>query len=465
MAEPEKSPGPQQPGDSFRWQGLFQQAAEPIFLLNQQRRILTVNTAWEQLTGLKGQEARGLACTRRQQADANLGPLLLALSPPAEVMEGRVGRVRRRIPAGKMPQRWWDIDFFPFQDGRGRLRVLAKIIAVAVEENVAPVPVPEKLLALRDKLDLRFSLDELRSQHLSMRRVLEQVRLAGQTRTPFLVVGEPGTGKEWVARTVHHQGDARERYFAALDCGRLPPGALENALFGEGGVLQQPGFGMLYLKDVAALPRDLQSRVTDFMEGNSPGVRIAAGAGSELLKEVHRGHLLDRLHCLLSTLVISLPPLRERLDDLPGIVEPMLPRLNAGESGKRITGLTPEAWQRLRTYAWPGNLRELFAVLASAWAETSGELIEEADLPAYLKLSSVLHATPGAAPEKPLALDSILETVERRLIALALKRAQGNKSRAADLLSIWRPRLLRRLEALRIEDSGPDAEKKKASEA
>jgi DNA-binding NtrC family response regulator len=106
----------------------------------------------------------------------------------------------------------------------------------------------------------------------------------------------------------------------------------------------------------------------------------------------------------------------------------------------------------LRAYSWPGNLRELSAVLARAGAAASGPQIDADDLPAYVRLAVKMDQTTDAAEERPLPLDSLLEKVERRLILNALKLAQGNKTRAAELLSIWRPRLLRRMEALGIKD-------------
>lgn len=454
MSEP-SNPSPDSPAprtDAFRWQAFMHHAQDALFLLNQQRRLLSVNAAWEKLTGLRSHEVRGLVCTRRPPAEP--GPwdaLLVALCPPPEVMEGQPGRVRRRLPAGQQALRWWDIDFLPMQDGRGRLRILGKIVPVTVEETTAPLPLPERLVALRERLDLRFTLDQLGGNLLAMRRVVDQVTLAGQGHCSFLLVGEAGTGKEWIARTIHNQGEQRQRYFAALDCSRLPAAVLETALFGEGGILHQPSCGMLYLKEVAALPRDLQSRVLDFMAANPTGLRIAAGCRGDPGAEVRSDRLLDRFHCALSTLVIAVPPLRERLDDLPRLAESLLARLNVADA-RQVTGVTPAALDRLRGYSWPGNLRELYAVLAGARARTQTELIDAVDLPGFLNLETALRETAAPKPEKVLALDSILETVEKRLILLALQRAQGNKSKAAELLSIWRPRLLRRLENLGIDD-------------
>src|SRR5262249_29119665 len=135
----------------------------------------------------------------------------------------------------------------------------------------------------------------------------------------------------------------------------------------------------------------------------------------------------------------------------------MLERLSA-ESERRIAGLTPAAWELVREYRWPGNVLELYSTLVGCHSRVATDQIDVADLPASLRQAVRLEQTPAPSPGAPLPLDKLLEQTERRLIELALHRARGNKSRAADLLAVWRPRLLRRMEALGIQQSAePDA--------
>jgi DNA-binding NtrC family response regulator len=168
------------------------------------------------------------------------------------------------------------------------------------------------------------------------------------------------------------------------------------------------------------------------------------------------------LHAALGTVLIALPPLRARRGELPVLVERLLERARAGDdaagespgSTRRhatVLGLTPAAREVIERYPWPGNLRELYTVLTGARLRAHGERIDAADLPAYVRLAVRLEEIPGPAPERPLPLDHLLEQAERRLIALALRLARGNRSRAAELLSIWRPRLQRRMEALGLD--------------
>lgn len=453
MAERPPSPNERRPsGESraVRWQALLQHSRDALFLLNHHRRLLAVNPRWEEITDLPLTEVRGLVCRRRGEPGP-LEALALALAPPAEVFDGKPARVRRRVAGLKRDVLWWDVDFLPFQDGKGRLRILGKVTPVSVEEAPRLVPLPERLGHLRERLDMRFTLETLAGESLALRRVADQVRLAGQSRAPVLLVGEAGTGKQWVARVIHHQGSTPERSFAALDCAHLPAAALESALFQEHGLLSQPGLGTLFLREVAALPREIQARVCDRLDTMpAGGPRLIASSRTEPMTEVRRQRLLDRLHAALATLVIELPRLRERRGDLPALVQRILEGLSASNE-RRITELTSAAWEVLREYPWPGNLRELQMVLAGAFQRCQGERIDIAHLPQSLRLRHAVEQVAAAEAKRKLPLAEILESVERRLLGIALKQCAGNKSKAAEMLGVWRMNLIRRLEKLGIK--------------
>src|SRR5262249_7752942 len=158
----------------------------------------------------------------------------------------------------------------------------------------------------------------------------------------------------------------------------------------------------------------------------SAGPRLVAGCRSNPDDDLLAGHLLDQFYYSLATLVIHLPPLRERGDDLPWFVERLLERAQADRE-RRAVGLTPTVWEHFRAYYWPGNLRELYMVLVGASGRAKGERIDVPDLPAYLRLAVNLDQTPVAEVERELPRDLLLEHAERRLIVLALELAQGNK--------------------------------------
>jgi DNA-binding NtrC family response regulator len=305
---------------------------------------------------------------------------------------------------------------------------------------------PEKVINLRQRLDSWHRLEQIHVDVPAMRRVVEQARLASRTNVPALIHGEAGSGKEWLARAIHHAGPSAESPFIALDCRHLTAAALTGIFFGSTGIALRPG-STLYLAESSFVPRELQARLNDDYlvadgHGNSP--RILAGCSADPASEILAGRLLEEFHCSLSPLTIVLPPLRQRLGDLTFLAYRMLERANAGRDVP-VTGLSDEAWELLRGYSWPGNLNELYALLATACRRAKRNLLEAADFPWYLRAAA-------AATEGPLPLDSVLEQAERRLIQWAIATAKGNKSKSADLLQISRPRLLRRMEALGIKE-------------
>jgi len=312
----------------------------------------------------------------------------------------------------------------------------------------ATPPLPEKSLALRERVARCFNFALVDGYSAEMRRVAAQVRLAVAVTTPVLLVGEAGTGKRTMARLIHFQSAARELSFAALDATRLPSSALATTLFGARG----NRIGTLYLKEPGCLPRELQAKLVELLSKADHSLpRLLAGCGDPVT-EVCSGRLLAEFHTVLSPLTITIPPLRERRDDLLLLVERQLARAN--EDGERVVvGLSEDAWEVVHTYSWPGNLGELFGVLSSARERASGERITAADLPAALRVSCHMAQTPSRPTDRPLPLDKLLEESERRLIQLALKKAGGNKGRAAELLGVFRQRLVRRMEALGLLSS------------
>jgi len=427
--------------DTFRWQTFFQHSTQPIFLLNRQRRILFVNHAWETCTGLTHADARGRACRRRSSASSleQDEAILSACAPPPDALAGQSCQVRRRAP-GRAD--WWEIQFVPLAGKDGLIGLLGTMRVLTTQAET-PFSLPEKLMTLRDRQLARYSLDSLDNDTPAMARLHEQARLAAQTRVPITLLGETGVGKAWLARAIHGLSERRQRYFACIDAAKIPAELLADTLFGSRS--RQIAFGTIYVRDPSALSHEMQDRLTEALHRpeDAEFPRIIVGFRGDPVAEVRAGRMLEAFYCSVSPVTIAIPPLRERLAQLPRFIDTFLQRANVLQP-HAVHAVSNEALNVLRAHAWPENLRELQTIVQQACRRVKGERIELADLPFHLK-----HGP--SATERALPLDALLEKVEQRLITLALKLTQNNHTRAAELLAIWRPRLMRRMEKFGIQ--------------
>ncbi len=319
--------------DAFRWQTFFQHAAQPIFLLNRRRRVLFVNRAWEACTGLKLAEVRGRACRRRSATTASEkdDAILSACAPPADALAGRSCVARRRAPAGAG---WWEIQFQPLAGVQELLGILGTI-RVLTTPTETPLPLPEKLMALRDRQAARYRLDEFGAGSPALLRLQEQARLAAQTRVPITLLGEPGSGKEWLARAIHARCELRQRPFACLDATRVPAALIGETLFGPRS--RQLGLGTVYLREPDALPREWQGRLAETLQlgENAEFPRVIVGFCREPAAEIQAGRLLAELYCAVSAVTIGLPPLRDRLGEMPRFIDIFLQRARGAAVARR----------------------------------------------------------------------------------------------------------------------------------
>lgn len=433
-----------EPARRNRWPILFQQAEQPIFLLTSAKRIRFVNAAWEALTGVAANDAIGHACQRR-------GPtadLYRTLAPSPEAVKGQVDTVRRSVPPKELGPPWWDVTFVPMRAKDGLGGYLGLITVVAADPPGTKAAVPASVAALRDEHARSFTFELLNGSGPAAEKFVNQVRHAAASTAPVWIVGESGSGKETVARVIHHNGPHRDRGFFGVDCAGMPDFLLEGILFGRGSFGESGRLGTLYLKEPSALPRDAQQHLLKWLAGPGANVRLICGSSESSATGVAAGRLVPEFLSHFSVIELRVPSLRERMGDLSRIVELILPRL-VGADGKPRT-LATEAFDVLRNYSWPGNLRELADVLGDA---TGDGPIRAESLPRSLREKAVLADLPPGKAEPGPKLDDVLAEVEKRLIGVALAKSNGNATKAAEWLGIARTRLLRRAESFGLKSA------------
>jgi two-component system response regulator AtoC len=272
-----------------------------------------------------------------------------------------------------------------------------------------------------------------------------------------LLTGETGTGKEVVARAVHQLSDRAERLFVPVNCAAIPADILESELFGHEkgaftgaaarriGKFELASGGTIFLDEITEMPAALQAKllrvlqegVVERLGGNQPidlDLRVIAATNRRPRDAIKDGRLREDLYFRLNVFSIDLPPLRERLDDVPLLVEHFI-RTHA-PAGRALPGISAAALEYLARYDWPGNVRELGNMVERALILSGGRSLDLVHFPIDAEPSqpSVQDTAPSAISD--LRLDPAVEELESRMIAEALKRSGGSKTRAAQLLDI-----------------------------
>ncbi|GAC1466578.1 MAG: hypothetical protein NVSMB9_07270 [Isosphaeraceae bacterium] len=446
---------------------ILRRSREPCFWLNAELKLIWVNRAWEELTGHSAASVAGLVCQPHGPTypgdPRGLGG---SFYPPAETIAGQPASARTLIlhPSGE--RFWRRVEYLPFHNEKEELAAILGLVRNPEDDSRSPLGpnseahrVRSELLEVRDQLLKRHGVDDLIGRGPAHRRLMDQVTAASATSIPVLIVGEPGTGKRLVARTIHLQSSRRDAPFFRLDCSALSPEVLEREIFGsspnlrEGGEVREtifPEGSTLLLESVGDLPRDLQGRLA-LTSGDR--VRLLACMTTEPETALASEQFRPDFYYAFTTLIIRLTPLRERLEELPVIAQHLLERTNL-PGGRQRRGFSDDATRTLLLYDWPGNVRELARVIEVAHGQGESDLVESMDLPAEIRghysASYLSQASPGA--ESPDTLDQLLTQVECRLIESALKRCRQNRSRAAERLGISRPRLYRRIKELNLPD-------------
>lgn len=312
--------------------------------------------------------------------------------------------------------------------------------------------------------------EELVGRTDAMRRVVELIRKVAPTDSTVLLLGESGTGKEIVAQTLHRLSARRDKPFVAVNCAALTQTLLESELFGhvrgaftgadsdKVGLFEAADGGTLFLDEVGDMEPITQAKVLRVLQNGEirpvgdplprkVNVRIVAATNRDLQEAVQTMAFREDLYYRLNVIQIRIPPLRERMDALPALVNHFLTLLNRMHD-KRIRGVDPVAARYLQQYPYPGNVRELESIISHAVIMADGEWITSADLPEYMRQG--ITARPALSYQKRETLLSLAE-LEEQHIRHTLDVLKGNQSQAAKKLGISRSTLWRKMREYNID--------------
>ncbi len=345
---------------------------------------------------------------------------------------------------------------------------------LAIQRALNQREVLEENNALKAQLDLRFGMDNIVGSDSRMRRVFDLVESVADTKTTVLITGESGTGKSLIARAIHRHSSRRDKPFVEVACGALPENLLESELFGHvagsftgattdrmGKFMQADG-GTIFLDEIGTASPGLQVkllRVLQEFEFEQVGgtktfhvdARVILATNEDLEQLVAEGRFRQDLYYRINVINIELPPLRERISDIPLLAEHFL-RTVCEESGRQVRGFSNEAMAAMQRYRWPGNVRELQNIVERAVLLSKSDVIRLEDLP-----PAIVSATPVSVAEVTgRTLKEALEGPERQIILEVLQKHNWNRQKTAEALGINRTTLYKKMKRLGLEEQHPE---------
>ena len=331
-------------------------------------------------------------------------------------------------------------------------------LLLSIHNAVEMARVHRRYRLLHENLEERYGLHQIIGKSKGIRNVLSLVDKAAPTKSNVLITGESGTGKELVARAIHFASLRKNGPFISVNCMALNPGVLESELFGHekgsftGAVALRRGRfelasgGTLFLDEIGELSHDMQVKLLRVLQerrfervGGSEeidaDIRIVTATNKDLLAEVEKGNFREDLYYRLNVVHITLPPLRERREDIPMLISHFIDKI-ATENGIPKKNVAPEALDYFSGYEWPGNIRQLENVVERCMVMVTGDTITVADLPPEVKdeESQLKNAIDLLPPELNLA--ETLDTLEAAIIRRALVRSDFVQVKAAEQLAI-----------------------------
>jgi len=302
--------------------------------------------------------------------------------------------------------------------------------------------------------------------------VFRTIRKIAEYKTTVLIQGESGTGKELVARALHELSPRASAPFVPVNCGAIPENLLESELFGhrkgaftdatrdKKGLFAEADGGTLFLDEIGELPLSLQVKLLRALQEEEirrvgdtrdvkVDVRVVAATVRDLAEDVKSGRFREDLFYRLNVLPITVPPLRERMEDVPALVEHFV-ELNNVRLGMKVAGVSQEAMKLMMDYPWPGNVRELENTIEHAMVLSETTAVEAENLPAKVRENKDRIRLTLLSGE--MSIKKTVRIIEEELIRRALKRTDGNRTSAAKILEISHRALLYKIKEYKIDD-------------
>ncbi len=311
---------------------------------------------------------------------------------------------------------------------------------------------------LRRELEGKYTFANIIGRSPKMQEIFAVIERVARTNSTVMIYGESGTGKELIARATHFASPRARKRFLSINCGALPENLLESELFGhergaftgavkeKKGLFQEAEGGTLFLDEIGEMTptmqvkllRALQEKKVRKVGGNREedvDVRIIAATNQNLQERISEGAFREDLYYRINVIPVHLPPLRQRREDIPHLVDHFLKKYS-DELGVSVRVISVEAMKMLEGYDWPGNVRELENVIERTLALSSAETLTSRDLPHYLLQRKKEHATVLELPEDGLDLEAYLDGIRVHLMERALERTGGRQTPAAELLGM-----------------------------
>ena len=335
-------------------------------------------------------------------------------------------------------------------------------IVLTVKKALENRLLKQEVVRLKKEVETRYHFHQLIGKNPSMQKIYDLIERISDTSSNVLITGESGTGKELVAKAIHYNGVRKEGRFIALNCAAIPETLLESELFGykkgaftdaksdKKGLIFEASEGTLFLDEITEMPSTLQAKLLRVIEekevrplGDTTSypidVRIISTSNRDIGTSVQQGRFREDLYYRLKVIDIELPPLRERREDIPILVQHFIHKFGK-ELKRSVSGISEGALKILVSYSWPGNVRELENIIQRAITMSQHEVILPDDLPA-----SIIQKTDEKLFEKAMEEKFTLDQLEKEYVKRVLIETGGNKSKAAEILGLDRKTLYRKL--------------------